>query len=496
MIDGTWIEWNASYESELKDEELTPEKVEVDEKSDKIGPVIYPFLAHGNIEIPKAETILIKNATLWTNEDKGIIENYDILIIDGKISKIDKDLSYEGAIIYDAEGKHVTSGIIDEHSHIAATSVNDLAINSSMVEIGNVIDPSDYNIYTAFSGGVTAVQVLHGSANPIGGQSAIIKLRWGSDPEGMKIKGAAPFIKFALGENVKRSYNPNSTRFPQSRMGVEQVYMDAFASALDYESAWEAYNALSKKDKANAIAPRRDLAMETMVEILNEERFISCHSYVQSEINMLMNVADLYDFRVNTFTHILEGYKVADKMKEHGVGASTFSDWWAYKWEVRYAIPYNAAIMHDVGITVAINSDDAEMGRRLNQEAAKSIKYGGLSEEEAWKTVSLNPAILLHLDDHMGSLKVGKDADIVIWSDNPLSIYARVETTIIDGTIYYDIKKDKEMDAWILKERARLIQKMEASKKRNSKSQKPKGSRLRSFHCDDLTIDLSTYNHN
>ncbi len=494
LIDGTWIEWTALFESELSKEKEKPEKEIVAEKPIELGPVIYPFAAHGNIEIPQAESILIKNATLWTNEDRGIIENYDLLLIDGKISKIGKDLSYEGAIVYNAEGKHVTSGIIDEHSHIAASSINDLAVNSSMVEIGNVIDPSDNNIYTALSGGVSAVQILHGSANPIGGQSAIIKLRWGSDPEGMKIKDADPFIKFALGENVKRSYNPNSTRFPQSRMGVEQVYMDAFSNALDYENEWKSYNALSKKEKEKTIAPRRDLAMETMVEILNEKRFISCHSYVQSEINMLMKVADQFDFRVNTFTHILEGYKVADKMKAHGVGASTFSDWWAYKWEVRYAIPYNAAIMHDIGITVAINSDDAEMGRRLNQEAAKTIKYGGLSEEEAWKTVTLNPAILLHLDDHMGSLKEGKDADVVIWSENPLSIYAKVETNIIDGTIFYDTQKDKKMNEWILSERARLIQKMNAAKNESGKSQKSKGSRKGSFHCDDITIDLSTHN--
>lgn len=494
LIDGTWIEWTALFESELKKEEEKPKETSEVEKPNELGPVIYPFAAHGNIEIPQAENILIKNATLWTNEESGIVENYDLLLIDGKISKIGKDLNAEGARVINAKGKHVTSGIIDEHSHIAASAINDLAINSSMVEIGKVIDPSDNNIYTALSGGVTAVQILHGSANPIGGQSAIIKLRWGSDPEGMKIKDADHFIKFALGENVKRSYNPNSTRFPQSRMGVEQVYMDAFSNALDYESAWENYNSLSKKEKENSIAPRRDLAMETMVEILNEECFISCHSYVQSEINMLMKVADQFDFRVNTFTHILEGYKVADKMKAHGVGASTFSDWWAYKWEVRYAIPYNAAIMHDIGITVAINSDDAEMGRRLNQEAAKTIKYGGLSEEEAWKTVTLNPAILLHLDDHMGSLKEGKDADVVIWSDNPLSIYAKVETTIIDGTIFYDTQKDEKMNEWILKERARLIQKMNAAKSENGKSQKSKGSRNRSFHCDDITLDLSTLN--
>ena len=493
LIDGSWIEWAATRTGDLEVKE-EKEKDKEEKKEEALGNMIYPFVAHGNIQVPTSETILIKNATLWTNEATGIMEQTDILLIDGKISKIGKNLSASAAKVIDATGKHVTSGIIDEHSHIGATSINDLAVNSGMVRIGDVLDPTDYNIYTALAGGTTAVQILHGSANPIGGQSALIKLRWGANPEGMKIKGADGYIKFALGENVKRSSSSNSIRFPQTRMGVEQVYMDAFSSAVEYEKKWKSYNGLSKKTKAAALAPRRDLAMETMVEIINKKRFISCHSYVQSEINMLMNVADQFDFNINTFTHILEGYKVADKMKAHGVGASTFSDWWAYKWEVRYAIPYNAAIMHNAGLTVAINSDDAEMGRRLNQEAAKSIKYGGMSQEDAWKMITLNPAKLLHLDNRMGSLKVGKDADVVVWSGNPLSVYTKVETTIVDGVIYFDSEQDAEMDKWIEKERARLIQKMKATKKSGGKTQKPHGMIKQSFHCDDLTIDLNTLN--
>lgn len=494
LIDGTWIDWSAKRTGDVEEKEKK-EKPKAETPESEMGAVLYPFIAHGNVQVPQKETTLIKNGTLWTNESDGIVEQTDILLKDGKIAQIGKDLSASGARVIDAQGKHVTSGIIDEHSHIAASSINDLATNSGMVRIGDVIDPTDEHIYTSLSGGVTAVQVLHGSANPIGGQSALIKLRWGASPEGMKIQGADPFIKFALGENVKRSYNPNSIRYPQSRMGVEQVYMDAFSSAVEYEKKWNAYNSLSKKAKASAIPPRKDLAMETMVEIINSERFISCHSYVQSEINMLMKVAEQFDFLVNTFTHILEGYKVADIMKEHGVGASTFSDWWAYKWEVRYAIPYNAAIMHNAGLTVAINSDDAEMGRRLNQEAAKTIKYGGLSQEEAWKMVTLNPAKLLHLDSHMGSLKVGKDADVVVWSDNPLSVYAKAETTIVDGTVYYDREEDAKMNEWIEKERARLIQKMKAVKKGGGATQKPHGKRKKAFHCDDLTVDVNTLNN-
>ncbi len=493
LIDGSWILWSAARTGDLDPKE-EKEKDKEEEEKPVLGEMIYPFIAHGNVEVPKTETILLKNATLWTNEAEGILEQSDILLVDGKISKIGKNISASGAKEIDATGKYITSGIIDEHSHIGASSINDIATNSGMVRIGDVIDPTNYNIYNALAGGTTAVQILHGSANPIGGQSALIKLRWGASPEEMKIKGADGYIKFALGENVKRSSNPKSIRFPQTRMGVEQVYMDAFSSAVEYEKKWKAYNGLSKKAKVGALAPRRDLAMETMVEIINKKRFISCHSYVQSEINMLMNVANQFNFNINTFTHILEGYKVADKMKAHGVGASTFSDWWAYKWEVRYAIPYNAAIMHNAGVTVAINSDDAEMGRRLNQEAAKSVKYGGMSQEDAWKMVTLNPAKLLHLDDRMGSLKVGKDADVVVWSGNPLSVYTKVETTIIDGVIYFDAQKDAEMDQWIEKERARLIQKMKATKKAGGKMQKSHGMIQKSFHCDDLTVDLNTLN--
>ena len=490
---GESVSWTAIRSEDVDKKDKKDEKPKSENKigDEPKGTVIYPFTAHGNTIIPQQETILIKNATLWTNENEGIIETTDILLKKGKIVQIGKNLTVSEARIFDAKGKHVTSGIIDEHSHIAASSINDLATNSGMVRIGDVIDPEDEHIYTSLSGGVTAVQVLHGSANPIGGQSALIKLRWGATPEQMKINGADGFIKFALGENVKRSANPSSIRFPLTRMGVEQVYMNAFTSAQDYLKKWETYHQLSAKAKADVTKPRRDLAMETMVEILQSKRFISCHSYVQSEINMLMKVAEKFNFRINTFTHILEGYKVADKMLKHGVGASSFSDWWDYKWEVRYAIPYNAAIMNEAGVTVAINSDDAEMGRRLNQEAAKSVKYGGMSQEDAWKMVTLNAAKLLHLDKRMGSLKVGKDADVVIWSANPLSIYAKAETTIIDGTVYYDINDDALKNNWIAKERNRLIYKMKLEKKKGGKTQMPIGKQRKSKHCDALNINLN-----
>jgi imidazolonepropionase-like amidohydrolase len=260
-------------------------------------------------------------------------------------------------------------------------------------------------------------------------------------------------------------------------MGVEQVFTDYFQRAKEYD--------LLKK---SGQPYRKDLEMETLAEILNKERYISCHSYVQSEINMLMKVAEKFNFNVNTFTHILEGYKVADKMKEHGVGGSTFSDWWAYKYEVNDAIPYNAAIMHNAGVTVAINSDDREMSRRLNQEAAKTVKYGGISELEAWKMVTINPAKLLHIDDRVGSIKVGKDADVVLWSDHPLSIYAKAEKTIIDGKVYFDIKDDERKRAAIKLEKAKLINLMLKEKMGGGKTQLPKKRRDRNFHCDTKEI--------
>ena len=484
LADGAWVSWTATYISEAEQKEEKEEEEE--DKKPEIGEVIYPFVAHGTSVLPKQETILIKNATVWTNENEGVLENTDVLLQNGKIVQIGKNLSSANARIIDGTGKHLTPGIIDEHSHIAASSINDVATNSSMVRIKDVVNSEDINIYRALAGGVVAVQILHGSANPVGGQSAIIKLRWGSAPEELKIKGADEFIKFALGENVKRSRNNNSIRYPQTRMGVEQVYVDAFTNALEYKKTWDAYNRLSTKAKAGVIKPRRDLVHETMLEIVEGKRFVTCHSYVQSEINMLIHVAERFNFHINTFTHILEGYKVADKMKAHGAGGSTFSDWWNYKWEVRYAIPYNAAIMHNEGVVTVINSDSRETGRRLNQEAAKSIKYGGMSEEDALKMVTLNPAKLLHLDDQMGSIKTGKSADVVLWSDNPLSIYAKAEKTIIDGIVYFDLEKDAGINEEITKERARLIQKMKDAKKDGAKTKKGGSPEQIEFHCDDI----------
>ncbi len=463
--------------TKIADKAEDAKKKEDDKKKDilPIVPVTFPNLAYGFKELPKQQDLLFKNATVWTNTEKGIMQQTDVLIKNGKISGIGSNLNSRNAKVIDATGKHLTAGIIDEHSHLAASAINEAGHNSTAeVSMEDVIDPTDIDIYRDLAGGVTSIQLLHGSANPIGGQSAILKLKWGTAAKDMIYTNSPKFIKFALGENVKQSNWNSTSRFPQTRMGVEQVFTDYFSRARDYEAAKKTGNY------------RKDLEMETLVEILNGERFVSSHSYVQSEINMLMKVAEAFDFRINTFTHILEGYKVADKMKEHGAGASTFSDWWAYKYEVKDAIPYNAAIMHNAGLTVAINSDDGEMSRRLNQEAAKSVKYGDISEEEAWKFVTLNPAKLLHIDNRVGSIAEGKDGDVVLWSGNPLSIYSKAEKTVIEGIVYFDIEKDKQLREEIAQQKNMITGQMLAAKNGGEKTQPAAKKEDQRMTCDTL----------
>ena len=459
------------------------------EKAIDMGKVTFPFNGYGWEETPKQETILIKNATVWTNEKEGKLEGADVLVRDGKIVQVGKNISASGAKLIDGTGKHLTAGIIDEHSHIAAASINEGAQSvTSEVRIADNLDPDDINIYRQLSGGVTSSHILHGSANTIGGQTQLLKLRWGANDEGLKFKNWDGFIKFALGENVKRSSSQNNNRFPDTRMGVEQVLTDAFQRATDYKNAMKAASDAAKAKKGT-MNFRRDLELDALVEIMEKKRFITCHSYVQSEIVAAMRVAEKFGFRFNTFTHILEGYKVADKMKTHGAAASTFSDWWQYKMEVVDAIPYNATIMHNVGLNVAINSDDAEMARRLNQEAAKSVKYGGMSEEDALKMVTLNPAKMLHVDDRVGSIKPGKDADLVLWSDHPLSIYAKSEKTIVDGIVYFDRDKDAQMRKNIVVERNRLVQKMLGEKKAGMPTRPAEASMLIMHSCSEHAHD-------
>lgn len=453
----------------------------------ELGKVVYPFMTYGWTKKPTDNNYLIKNCTIWTNEIEGKLINTDLLLQNGKIAKIGKNITEPNAIIIDGTDKQITAGIIDEHSHIAASrGINEGTQESSAeVRIADIINADDINIYRQLAGGVTTSHILHGSANPIGGQTQLIKLRWGYSPEAMKFEGADGFIKFALGENVKRaSYQDPNNRFPQTRMGVEQVYDDYFTRAREYE-----------RIKKSGKPYRKDLDLEAILEILDKKRFITCHSYVQSEINMLMKMAEKHSFRVNTFTHILEGYKVADKMVRHGVGGSTFSDWWAYKHEVYDAIPYNGALMHDQGVVVAFNSDDAEMARRLNQEAGKAIMYGNVKEEDALKFVTLNPAKLLHIDHRVGSIKVGKDADVVIWSGHPLSVYSKAEMTFVDGIKFYDRTEESKVINQFNAEKFRLIQKMMESKKAGNKVNPIKNRPHRYYHCEDIEDEMSDEEH-
>jgi imidazolonepropionase-like amidohydrolase len=486
LPDGKKIAWSAVKKDDFKEKS----EKKVGQTIPKLLPITFPNTSFGSTEKSVQESLLIKNTTLWTNEKEGVLSNVDILLKNGKIALIGKNIVDATATIIDGTGKHVTPGIIDEHSHIAASQgINEGGHNSSAeVSIQDVVNSEDINIYRNLAGGVTISQILHGSANPIGGQSAIIKLKWGVSPDELLYPNQPKFIKFALGENVKQSNfrTANPTRFPQSRMGVEQVFNDYFQRAKEYDLVWKNYNKLSAKEKAKTKVPRYDIELKTIAEILNKDRFITCHSYVQSEITMLMNLTEKFDFNVRIFTHILEGYKVADIMKSHGAGASAFSDWWAYKYEVKDAIPYNGAIMHNQGVIVAFNSDDAEMSRRLNQEAAKAVKYGGVSEEEALKFVTLNPAILLKIDDKVGSLKVGKDADIVLWNEHPLSIYAKPLKTIIEGTVYYDVEKDEKLRQQNFAERNELINLMLQEKNKGNNTQIPQRKQPVQYHCDTL----------
>lgn len=476
LADGAAGKWTASFKEANKE---MPKRDEPKPALALTGSLIYPLLAFGNATLPSAETVLLKNATVWTNEKDGVLQNADVLLENGKIKAVGKNLTAGSAKVIDATGKHITAGLIDEHSHIAgAGGINEGAQSSSAeVRIGDIINSEDVNIYRQLAGGVTTSHILHGSANPVGGQSQLIKLRWGKLPEELKFAGADGFIKFALGENVKQSNFGTGARFPVTRMGVEQTFVDQFTRAKEYQAAMAV--------KGNNV--RRDLELDAIVEILNNKRFITCHSYVQSEINMLMHVADSLGFKINTFTHILEGYKVADKMKARGIAASTFSDWWSYKMEVQEAIPYNGKIMHNVGITTAFNSDDAEMARRLNQEAGKAVLYGGLPEEEALKLVTLNPAKMLHIDNKVGSIKAGKDADIVVWSAHPLSIYAKAEKTFVDGVSYWDMEKDVQTQKEQQKERARLVQKMLDSKNKGGRTQRPMATPQTLYNCETLS---------
>lgn len=414
-----------------------------------------------------SDVVLIQNATVMTVTN-GTIQNGSILIRDGKIAAVGKNLRAPAqARVIDATGKFVTPGLIDCHSHIAIDGgVNEGTLSvTSMVRIQDVLDPTDINIYRDLAGGVTTANVLHGSANAIGGHNAVIKLRWGKSAKEMIFEGAPPGIKFALGENPKRSnFNPapgTSPRFPATRMGVEFTIREAFTEAREYMRQWDEYRRqIAQNPKSDVLPPKRDLKLDALVEVLRGERLVHAHCYRADEILMLIRLAEEFGFKIATFQHVLEGYKVAKEIAAHGAGASSFSDWWAYKIEAYDAIPYNGALMARKGVLVSFNSDSAELARRMNLEAAKAVKYGGLSDDEALALVTINPAKQLRIDKRVGSIEVGKDADLVIFSGHPLSVYSIVEKVFIDGQLYFDRQADIARRAELEKEKQTLKQQL------------------------------------
>jgi imidazolonepropionase-like amidohydrolase len=432
-----------------------------------------------------AETTVIKNATIMSESGKGTFKG-SILVRDGKIAEVGENVMVPaGATVIDAAGQWVIPGIIDCHSHIAGDgNINEGSVSvSSMVNIKDIINPEDIAIYRALAGGVTTANILHGSANSIGGQTIVLKMRWGTDAQGMIFEGAKPGIKFALGENPKRSGNPQAgrggvaapaapLRYPATRMGVEDTIREAFNDAVAYKAEWDKYDTAVKSGQS-PIPPRKDLKLEALKEVLEGKRYVHAHCYRADEILMLIRIADDYGFKIRTFQHVLEGYKVAKEIAAHGAGGSTFSDWWGFKMEAYDAIPYNAAVMAKKGVVVSLNSDDAELMRRLNTEAAKAMKYGGLSREEALAMVTLNPAKQLGVDNRVGSIEVGKDADLVIYDKDPLSTMSKVQKVMIDGTKYFD--RDTNVSGRPMKdaEKQKLIEQEKQDAKKSAPSRRP-----------------------
>lgn len=458
--DGSDFTWEANLKEPWKDK---PDTAKVEPPRAAEFPAAFPESPFGRAALPvQPEALLVRNATVWTCGPKGSLKNTDILVRRGKIAEVGRNLDAPaGAVVIDAAGKHVTPGFIDAHSHMAISGdVNESSHSiTSEVRIRDVLNAEDVAIYRHLAFGLTSACVCHGSANAIGGQNVVIKLRWGALPDDLTVEGQTPFQKFALGENVKQSnITGRLTRYPSTRMGVEQFMRDSFLAAKDYQRKWKNYTEKEKKDKT-LIPPRRDLRLEPLTEILEGKRQIQCHAYRQDEMLALMRIGDDLGFKVGMFIHTLEGYKIADALKAHGTSSTVFMDPWESKAEMFDGIPYNAALMREQGVLASLHSDYPVMFLRLNQEAAKAVKYGGVPEDKALELVTINPARQLHLDDRMGSIEKGKDADFVIWNGNPLSVYSACEQTWIDGRRYFDVEEDRQLRAEADHERAVLLEK-------------------------------------
>ena len=437
---------------------------------------------------------LIRNATILT-VSRGTLANSDILIRNGKIAAVGQNLkASESARVIDATGKFVMPGIIDPHSHSMSDAINEGTLSvTSMVRIRDMLNPTSPNLYRELAGGTTTLNLLHGSANTIGGQNTVVKIKYGRPVSEFIFPGAPPGIKFALGENVKRASStvlPGQTRrYPATRMGQEEVLRDAFTRARNYKRSWDEHRAAVSRGDKNLIPPRRNLQLEPLVEVLEGKRLVHAHCYRADEIIMMLNVAQEFGFKVKTLQHVLEGYKVAKEIAAHGAGASPFADSWGYKIEAYDAIPYNVAVMMRAGVLVSINSDSDERARRLNIDAAKMMKYGDLTEEEALRLITINPAIQLGIQDRVGSIDVGKDADLAIWTGHPFSVYSRVERTFIDGDIFFDREQDLAGRAALEREREELL-KAEANRPPASGGTQPGAPRPRpSNHHDHDRID-------
>lgn len=410
-------------------------------------------------DAPVQATVLVRGATIWTASEAGILENADLLVRGGRIVAVGPDLDApRDALVIDGHGLHVTPGIIDAHSHAAIIGgVNEgTDISTAQVRIEDVIDPESINIYRQLAGGVTTINLLHGSANAIGGQMAVIKLRWGEDAAGLRFEGAPPGIKFALGENPKQSnWDSETPRYPQTRPGVAQIIREKFQQAADYRDRLAAMPA--GRRGRDRVPPRPDLEMAAIVEILDGVRRIHSHAYRADEMRMLIRLAEDFGITVGTFQHVLEGYKLARRIARHGAGASGFIDWWNFKHEASDAIPYNPALMAMAGVLVGLHSDNPELARRMNLEAAKAVRYGGVDPHEALKMITANPAAQLGIVDRVGRLEKGLDADFVIWNGHPLSVYSRVVQTWVDGRLYFDREQDLAMRERLAEERKRLL---------------------------------------
>lgn len=452
-------QWQAARTDEADHEHEDTDDSSQDDASDSSPDALEladlrPAMEYGRSEIPEQPgRIIVRNATIWTMGPEGIMENADLLIENGQVEQVGHELSAgRDAVEIDGTGKHVTPGLIDAHLHSGVTGVNEIGnVITAEVRMADVLNIHNIWMYRQLAGGLTSAHVMHGSANPIGGQSAKIKMRWGALSHELLLSDAPRSVKFALGENPKRV---GSNRYPDTRMGVEEVIADRFRMAQDYERRWQEWERTGE-----GIPPRRDLRLEAVADILNGDLLVQSHSYRQDEILMLMRLAEEFDFTVQAFHHGVEAYKVAPELAAHGAGAVVWSDWSSFKIEAYDATVYNARLLQEAGVLTSLHSDNSQIASRMNWEAAKMVR-AGVSPEDAMAMITIDTARILGIEERVGSLEPGKDADFVIWSGDPLSTFTKAEQTWIDGRKYFDLEEDARLRAEVEAERQLLIQRI------------------------------------